>query len=189
MSTNINEIAQIISFHAPDRGWKATVRAKRAKRQGMAREAEQDPTMNDTARNHRFRQARRDAWRDADRLTHFARARTEWHTSLQTAQSWSVPGAAEYPRCDDPQNRSEGVTAWRTALVAQMLTPAPDQGAVNWKKAQLRAGQHRHVGVKDETLQRAIDADVEWLEAHPSRKSIAASRQAKKDYAEEFPPE
>ena len=30
------------------------------------------------------------------------------------------------------------------------------------------------------SIQRAIDADVEWLKAHPSRKSIAASRQAKK---------
>jgi hypothetical protein len=179
MSTDISETAQIIPFRAPDRGWKATVRAKRAKRQGKAREAEQDPTMKDTARNHRFRQARRDAWRDAGRLTHFVRARLEWHTSLQIAQSWSVPGSAEYPRCDD--NRGEKVTAWRTALVEQMLTPAPDQGAVTWKKAQLRAGQHRHVGVKDETLQRAIDADVEWLEAHPSRKSISASRQAEKD--------
>jgi hypothetical protein len=175
------ETAQIIPFRAPDRGWKATVQAKRAKRQGKAREAEQDPTMKDTARNHRFRQARRDAWRDAGRLTDFARARLEWHTSLQIAQSWSVPGSAEYPRDDDPHSRGEEVTAWRTALVAQMLTPAPDQGAVTWKKAQLRAGQHRHVGVKDETLQRAIDADVEWLEAHPSRKSIAASRQAEKD--------
>jgi hypothetical protein len=32
--------------------------------------------------------------------------------------------------------------------------------------------------VKPEVLQRAIDADAEWLEVHPMHKSIAASRQA-----------
>jgi hypothetical protein len=66
-------------------------------------------------------------------------------------------------------------------LVKQMLTPAPDVGAVNWKRTQLRGGQHRYTTVKPERLQRAIDADVEWLKAHPSRKSIAAARQSKKD--------
>jgi hypothetical protein len=39
---------------------------------------------------------------------------------------------------------------------------------------------YRYTGVKPERLQRAIEADVEWLEAHPTRKSIAASRQGKK---------
>ena len=72
-------------------------------------------------------------------------------------------------------------TLWREALVKQMLTPAPDVAAINWKRTQIRAAQYRHIGVKSERLQRAIDADVEWLEAHPTRKSIAASRQAKKD--------
>jgi hypothetical protein len=47
--------------------------------------------------------------------------------------------------------------------------------------AQFRAGNYRYTDVKPERLQRAIDADVEWLEAHPSKKSIAASGQAKKD--------
>jgi hypothetical protein len=176
--------AQIIPFRAPSSGgWKARARVKRAVRQGRAREAEQDPNMKETVRNHRFRQARRDAWRDADRLTDFARARMDWDAALKTAQSWSVPGAEKYPDVADEGlgARFPLVDDWRNALVLQMLTPAPDQGAVNWKKAQLRAGQHRYVGVKDAKLQRAIDGDVEWLNAHPTRKSIAATRQAKKD--------
>lgn len=72
------------------------------------------------------------------------------------------------------------IDLWRAALVKQMLTPAPDAAAVLWKRTQLGAGQHRYTDVKLERLQRAIDADVEWLKAHPSRKSIAASRQVKK---------
>jgi len=60
-----------------------------------------------------------------------------------------------------------------------MLTPAPDIAAVAWKHVQLRA-EECLTDVKLERLQRAIDFDVEWLKAHPSRKSIAASRQARK---------
>ena len=53
---------------------------------------------------------------------------------------------------------------------------------VNWKRSQLRAGQYRYFAekVKSERLQHAIEADIEWLEAHPTRKSVAASRQGKK---------
>jgi len=70
-----------------------------------------------------------------------------------------------------------------------MLT-RPDQGAVNLEKGPTASAANTvMVGVKDETLQRAIDADVEWLRPTRRAKSIAASRQAKKDYAEEFPPE
>jgi hypothetical protein len=49
-------------------------------------------------------------------------------------------------------------------------------------RAQFQAGQYRYAAekVKPERLQRAIEADIEWLEAHPTRKSIAASRQGKK---------
>ncbi|MGY2903669.1 hypothetical protein [Bradyrhizobium sp. URHC0002] len=61
------------------------------------------------------------------------------------------------------------VDLWRAALVAQMLPPAFDV-----------AGAASSRTVKPERLQRAIEADIEWLEAHPTRKSIAASRQGKK---------
>jgi hypothetical protein len=168
--------AQIIPFRAPSSGgWKARARVKRAERQGRAREAEQDPNMKDSVRNHRFRQARRDAWRDADRLADFARARMEWDAALKTAQMWSIPGAEKYPDVADGCLGAGMplVDDWRIALVQQILTPAPDQGAVNSKKVQLRAGQHRHVGVKDAKLQRAIDADVEWLNSTP-RAAVSA---------------
>lgn len=58
--------------------------------------------------------------------------------------------------------------------------PAPDMRAVNWKRAQLRAWNHEHSDVNPERIERAIAEDVEWLAAHPSRKSIAAACQAKK---------
>jgi hypothetical protein len=156
--------------------------AKIARREARLEEVTTAPeTLTESCRNHRLRQARRDVWWQASQLTDYLRARMDWHSALSTAQSWNVPGANSYPRCKDDENRIADVSAWRVALVQQMLTPAPDVAAVNWKRIQLRGGQYRYVGVKPERLQRAIDADVEWLAAHPSRKSIAASRQAKKD--------
>jgi hypothetical protein len=74
----------------------------------------------------------------------------------------------------------EIVATWRASLVKQMLTPAPDVGAVTWKKAALQGGQHRHTDVKPERLERAIADDVAFLDAHPTRRSIAASRQSSK---------
>jgi hypothetical protein len=139
------------------------------------------PAATETGRNHRMRLSRRDAWWQAERLTDYLRARMNWHSALSLAQSWNVPGANSYPRCkdDDFESRDADVSAWRVALVQQMLTPAPNVAAVNWKRIQLRDNQYRYVDVKPERLQRAIDADIAWLEAHPSRKSIAAARQAK----------
>jgi len=56
----------------------------------------------------------------------------------------------------------------------------PADTAVAWKRAKLAGRKFAHLPTTAERIERAIDADVEWLEAHPSRKSIAASRQAKK---------
>jgi hypothetical protein len=138
------------------------------------------PPATETCRNQRLRLSRRDVWRTASRLTAYWRARLDWESALSTAQTHGVADANSYPKCEDGENRWALVDLWRTALVKQMLTPAPDVAAIAWKRAQLRAEEYRYTDVKPERLQHAIDADVEWLEAHPSKKSIAASRQAKK---------
>jgi hypothetical protein len=136
------------------------------------------PPATDTCRNQRLRLSRRDVWWAAGRLTAYWRARMDWHNALSSAQTHGIADANSYPKCDD--DRQALVDLWRDALVKQMLTPAPDVAAIAWKRAQLRAENYRYSGVKPERLQSAIDADVEWLEAHPTRKSIAASRQSTK---------
>jgi hypothetical protein len=113
-------------------------------------------------------------------LTDYWRARLDWHSALSWAQTHGVADANSYPKCEEGKQRFALVHLWRDALVKQMLTPAPDLAAVAWKRAQLRAGNYRYSRVKPERLQRAIDPDVEWLEAHPTRKSIAAACQSSK---------
>jgi hypothetical protein len=53
--------------------------------------------------------------------------------------------------------------------------------AVAWKRTQLRDRQRRFTRVTDKMVMRAIKEDVAWLAAHPTHKSVAASRQTKKD--------
>jgi hypothetical protein len=136
--------------------------------------------LTESCKNQRLRLSRRDVWWAASRLTAYRRACLDWHSALSDAQTHGVADANSYPKYDEGKNRLALVDLWRAALMKQMLTPAPDVAAVAWKRAQLRAENYRYSGVKPERLQCAIDADVEWLEAHPSKKSIAASRQAKK---------
>jgi hypothetical protein len=51
-----------------------------------------------------------------------------------------------------------------------MLTPAPDMLSVTWKRAQLKAENHKHTDLKTESIERAIADDVEFLRAHPTRR-------------------
>ena len=72
------------------------------------------------------------------------------------------------------------VRRWREALVSQVLTPAPDANSVKWKQAVLDSGDLENAEVKTERVERAIADDIAFLEAHPTRRSIAASRQSSK---------
>jgi hypothetical protein len=71
------------------------------------------------------------------------------------------------------------VAKWRQAWARLMLTPAPDMLSVTWKRAQLKAGCHKHTDPKPERIERAIADDVEFLKAHPSRRG--GGRSSKRD--------
>src|SRR5450759_3680218 len=103
-------------------------------------------TLTTTCKNQRMSLSRRDAWWAAGRLTDYWRARLDWWIALSTAQSNNVADANSYPKCHDDFSDNHLALAhlWRVTLMNQMLTPAPDAAAVNWKRAQLRGGRHRH---------------------------------------------
>jgi hypothetical protein len=132
--------------------------------------------LTETCKNQRLRNARREVWRDASALTRYWRARLDWHSALEFAQG-RIADADRFPPVEN-ESRMSLVDTWRAALVKQLLTPAPDIGAVAWKRAQLRAENYCYSGVKPERIERAIADDVAFLEAHPTRRSIAASRQS-----------
>lgn len=137
------------------------------------------PALTESCRNHRARLKRRDVWWQAERTTSYWRARREWSSVLRTAQQRGIGDADHFPQVV-PGEEWDLVERWRTALVKQMLTPAPDLAAVAWKRARLTSEHWEYCDVKPERLQQAIDADAEWLAAHPSKKSIDATKQAAK---------
>lgn len=141
--------------------------------------------LTETCVNQRLRELRKEAWSKAHKLTNFMHARMKWYQELSSAQYWDVPGADEFPPLERRWNHDE-VKEWRAALVEQLLTSAPTIGDVTWKQAQLRSGQHRHIGVDDEAIERAIAADLEWLKKHPARKSQTPMSEERKTERREF---
>jgi hypothetical protein len=135
----------------------------------VAEAIEAPERLTTTCLNQRLRLGRREKWWAARRLTHFRQALMEWVSALQCAQRNDVQGANLYPSAEDEWHRCDFVSQWRAALVQQMLTPAPTVEAVNWKRAQLKAENWSYFDVKPEKLQRAIDDDIAWLAAHPTR--------------------
>jgi hypothetical protein len=127
-----------------------------------------------TGRNLRLRLERKKAWRAADRLTRWWRARIDWQFALEMAQSYDIGDSKTYASVVHGE-RFVLVDLWRTALVSQILTPAPDMGAVAWKRIALRKGDCRYGSVAPEALHKAIAEDVKWLKDHPSRRQIGRS--------------
>jgi hypothetical protein len=143
---------------------------RRAKREAKLLELTTSPEkLTVTCKNARLRLSRRDAWRSAERLTNYLAACMNWNHALQTAQRFDVADANTFAAVDSTQPFAF-VTQWRTAVVKQMLTPSPDASAVAWKRSQLRQEQWRYVITSSEKLERAIAADVQWLQDHPTRR-------------------
>jgi hypothetical protein len=181
-------IAEGISPRQQEGLWESYLERQEAKRQAKLQEAITAPeTLTETCINQRLRFARRDAWRTADRLTEFRRAKLDWFSALSLAQERKVVGADAYPTlkakgvpreqfCEHERlTRVKLHDEWREAQTAQLLTPAPDQLAVAWKQARLKAGDDRgFTDIDPLRVKCAIAADIEWLKTHPFRKDRPA---------------
>jgi hypothetical protein len=128
------------------------------------------PAATETAKNSRLRSARRDAWWEAIHVTGYWGARLDWHRELDFAQRHGIGDSASFPSADERFDLV-GIGKWREAVVKQLLTPAPDGGAVAWKRAKLQRSDFAYLPVKREWVESAIAADVAFLAAHPTRKA------------------
>jgi hypothetical protein len=123
----------------------------------------------ETCRNQRLRIARRDGWWHAGRVADYWRARLDWLGALETAQRWEIADSASL-QLPGNVSRYSLVDTWREAVVKQLLTPAPDGGAVAWKRAKLQGREFAHLPIKAPRVEQSIAADVEFLTAHPARR-------------------
>lgn len=128
-----------------------------------------------TAENSRLRQGRRERWRIASYTTHYWKARLRFWDAVEIAQNIDLPEGRQHP-LHDRDDRWAVPDNYRQAIVRQLLTPAADVNSVNWKKATFAAGQHKYTDVKPERIERAIADDIAFLTAHPTRRSINATK-------------
>lgn len=122
-----------------------------------------------TCKNKRLQDARREAWREADTIRDYWKARLQMESAISCAQSCGLPEGNNHP-AHDPDERWALLANWRQAIERQLLTPAPNAAAVAWKKAALAGDQLKHFEITTKRLERAIANDVEFLAAHPTRR-------------------
>jgi hypothetical protein len=122
-----------------------------------------------TAENSRLRSDRRYAWREADAVMGYWLAAMKMHSAISILQNFGAVEVERYPFIPD-ESHGDLVKKYRLAWSKLMLTPAPGSNQVRWKKMQRAAGHYEYTGLKPERIEQAIDADEEWLKAHPVRK-------------------
>jgi hypothetical protein len=165
MTTGTAQIIQLFASRPKRRGGDQTTRASSLPSNPQCEEG-----VSDTAGNQRLRSNRRDVWLEADAVMDY------WHVSMKMdgvisrVQNHGLPEGDLHPT-RDPKGYWTLVTKWREAWVRLMLTPAPDMLSVTWKRAQLKAENHKHTDLKAERIERAIADDVEFLRSHPTRMS------------------
>lgn len=137
-----------------------------------AREPRTETHANRLARDHR-----RDAWRRAEALTQYWRARLNMYSAAQLAKTHELPEARNHPQTDE-DGRIALVGRWRAAKVNQLLTPAYQAAGVLWKKSHLTAGGIDYLPVEPWQVERAIEADEAFLASHPVRQTPTADRRA-----------
>lgn len=122
-----------------------------------------------TAKNQRLRSARRDAWRKADATTNYWWARLRFNDAVSLAKDHGMKEACAHTEIS-LEARWSILDSYRAAFGRQLLTPAPDVAAVNWKRHQLSKG---YIGADKDALAKSIAEDIAFLDAHPTRNSRA----------------
>lgn len=87
--------------------------------------------------------------------------------SIERVHHHGLPEGDRHPQYE-PKSHYALIPTYRAAIVAQLLTPAPTAREITWKRAVFKHGDHKHIGVNPERIERAI-AD-EFLKAHPTRR-------------------
>ena|ERR1019366_1649678 len=180
--------ANIIEFKRATAHRLSSVRTERAEPYtAQADDRDMPETLSPTLKNSRIRKKRKDAWREADAVTGYWRARLDFSNAIGRVQRHDAPVGRDHPAVTQDHHWPL-IKSFRKALVEQLLTPAPDLAAVSWKKAKLAGGQHRYVDCADlrsalagaqvtkaeqlgRLIERAIADDETFLASHPTRRS------------------
>jgi hypothetical protein len=126
-------------------------------------------SVSDTAENFRLRQERYFAWREATAVMNYWLAVMRMKSAISCVQNYGTPEGDTHEFVTD-ETHGMLVTKWRAAWACLMLTPAPNGRELNWKRDQIKGKKWKYNGLSAARIEQAIADDVEWLEAHPTRK-------------------
>jgi hypothetical protein len=124
-----------------------------------------------TAKNQRLRRERWEVWRRADALTEYWLRRLRFMDAIKIADRWGFSDKTLQRQNMSYEARWRVLESYREAKRKQILTPAPDAAAVNWKRARLR--DPIELGLIDltkERVEQVIAADMAFLSTHPARR-------------------
>jgi hypothetical protein len=128
-------------------------------------------TLTTINRNKRLRKQRNDVWRKADAAVNYWRARIELEDAIEIGHREGIPETCFHPT-KTHEYRPLSLKSYRLALAQQLLTPAPDAAAVNWKQAVVDRNDYVFVEyVEKEQIEKAIADDLAFLAAHPARRA------------------
>ncbi len=162
MTTETAQIIQLFALRPKRRGEDKTTRAS-----SLSSNPQCEEGVSDTAGNQRLRSNRRDVWREADAVMDYWHVSMKMDGAISRVQNFGTPEGDLHPT-RNPKGYWVLVGKYREAWVRLMLTPAPGMQSVTWKRAQLKAENHK---LKAERIERAIADDVEFLRSHPTRQS------------------
>jgi hypothetical protein len=123
-------------------------------------------TMTTTMKNRRLRDERKEAWRRADAVTNYWKARLQFMDAASIAARRGLREEGCHYCEIDHKARWAVLESYRAAIGKQLLTLAPDVASVNWKRAHMTKVL---IEVKRERVEQAIADDMAFLGAHPTR--------------------
>jgi hypothetical protein len=166
MSIDISKTAQIIQFAAARR---PKLGKKIGTRSAPFPAPQCEGGVSDTAENFRLRQERYFAWREATAVMNYWLAAMKMKSAISCVQNYGTPEGDTHDFVTD-ETHGMLVTKWRAAWACLMLTPAPNSRELNWKRDQIKGKKWKYNGLSAARIEQAITDDVEWLNAHPTRK-------------------
>lgn len=124
----------------------------------------------ETGKNSRLRMARREAWWNAERQVDYWKVCMKMHDAISIVQRAGLPEGDNHQKAEHWQWHPIAEN-YRRAVARLFLTPASTQLNIAWKKKALAAEEHKYTGLSSERIEAAIALDIEFLKAHPTRRS------------------
>ena len=124
--------------------------------------------LTETAKNQRLRRERWEVWRRANAITKYWLRRLEFIDAISIVERLGFSDKTLQRQDTSHKARWQILESYCEAERKQILTPAPDTAAVNWKRSCM--GRCSQIDLSKEHIEKVIAADMAFLSEHPTRR-------------------